>query len=87
MDRANHASFAVSLLESLLPCESNPGTMSVKFQKETVRATAPAVKSAGETAHKISEALTGGKDQTGYLAVSCAVAHNLVESMGLTQKP
>ncbi len=44
--------------------------MSVKFEKETVRGTAPLVGQSGDTAHKIGEALTGGKSQTGYLAVS-----------------
>jgi hypothetical protein len=45
--------------------------MSVKFEKETIR-TAPAlgVKAGKEdTMHKIGEAVTGGKSQTGYLAV------------------
>ena len=44
--------------------------MSVKFEKETIRGTAPLVGQSGDTAHKIGEALTGGKSQTGYLAVS-----------------
>jgi hypothetical protein len=44
--------------------------MSVKFDQETVRTTAPLVGGNGDTAHKIGEALTGGKSQTGYLAVS-----------------
>jgi len=43
--------------------------MSVKFEKETVRATAPLVGQDGDTVHKIGEALTGGNSQTGYLAV------------------
>ncbi|KAJ4546556.1 hypothetical protein HRR78_005557 [Exophiala dermatitidis] len=45
--------------------------MSVKFEKEQVRATAPFVPGGRDetTAHKIGEALTGGKQQTGYLAV------------------
>jgi len=42
--------------------------MSVRFEKETVRGTAPLVGNGGDTAHKIGEALTGGKSQTGYLA-------------------
>jgi len=42
--------------------------MSVKFEKETVRGTAPILSRDGETAQKIGEALTGGKSQTGYLA-------------------
>lgn len=45
--------------------------MSVKFEKETVRTApvpgAPAGKE--DTMHKIGEAITGGKGQTGYLAV------------------
>lgn len=42
--------------------------MSVKFQQETVRTTGirPAAK---ELAHEVGERLTGGKTQTGYLAV------------------
>ena len=57
--------------------------MSVSFQKETVRGTAPAAPLTGApltggrdggTAHKIGEALTGGKGQTGYLEVSCTNA-------------
>src|SRR5277367_2627784 len=44
--------------------------MSVKFQKETVSGTAPLVGRDNDTVHKIGEALTGGKSQTGYLAVS-----------------
>lgn len=45
--------------------------MSVKFEKEQVRTTAPLVPGGRDetTAHKIGEALTGGKQQTGYLAV------------------
>ena len=44
--------------------------MSVKFEKETIR-DAP-IPGARETdiAHKLGEKLTGGKSQTGYLAVS-----------------
>jgi len=42
--------------------------MSVKFEKETVRGTAPLVGRDGDTAHRIGEALTGGNSQTGYLA-------------------
>ena len=44
--------------------------MSVKFEKETIRGKAPLAGNGGDTAHKIGEALTGGKSQTGYLAVS-----------------
>lgn len=43
--------------------------MSVKFEKEQVRVTEGIVGRDGSTAHKIGEALTGGKQQTGYLAV------------------
>lgn len=45
--------------------------MSVKFEKEQVRATAPLVPGGRNetTVHKIGEALTGGKQQAGYLAV------------------
>jgi hypothetical protein len=45
--------------------------MSVKFEKETVRtAPVPGPKAGKEdTMHKIGEAVTGGKSQTGYLAV------------------
>ena len=51
--------------------------MSVKFEKETVRTTVGPqgplpVRRDESTAHKIGEALTGGKAQTGYLAVSLA---------------
>lgn len=42
--------------------------MSVKFQQETVRATAPAVGRDESTAHRIGEALTGGVTNKGYLA-------------------
>jgi hypothetical protein len=45
--------------------------MSVRFEKEQVRTTAPLIPGGRDetTAHKIGEALTGGKQQTGYLAV------------------
>jgi hypothetical protein len=45
--------------------------MSVKIEKETVRtAPVPGIRGAKEdTMHKIAEAVTGGKGQTGYLAV------------------
>ena len=44
--------------------------MSVKFEKETVRnAPIPGGKET-DVAHKLGEKLTGGKSQTGYLAVS-----------------
>jgi len=44
--------------------------MSVKFEKEQIRTTAPIVPGGRDetTAHKIGEALTGGNQQTGYLA-------------------
>lgn len=42
--------------------------MSVKFQQETVRATAPIVGRDESTAHRIGEALTGGNTSKGYLA-------------------
>lgn len=42
--------------------------MSVKFQEETVRATAPVVGRDQSTAHRIGEALTGGSTEKGYLA-------------------
>jgi hypothetical protein len=48
--------------------------MSVKFEKEQVRTTAPVVGRDESTAHKIGEALTGGKQQTGYLAVRSLVS-------------
>jgi hypothetical protein len=45
-------------------------TMSnVQFQKEQVRVTEGVVGRDQTTAHKIGEALTGGKQQAGYLAV------------------
>jgi hypothetical protein len=44
--------------------------MSITFEKETVRGSAPVVGRDNDTVHKIGEALTGGKSQTGYLAVS-----------------
>jgi hypothetical protein len=45
--------------------------MSVKIAKETVRtAPIPGIRGGNEdTMHKIAEAVTGGKSQTGYLAV------------------
>lgn len=43
--------------------------MSVKFEKEQVRVTEGTRGRAEDTAHKIGEALTGGKAQSGYLAV------------------
>lgn len=45
--------------------------MSVKFEKETVRtAPVPGLNAGKEdTMHKIAEMVTGGKSQTGYLAV------------------
>jgi hypothetical protein len=44
--------------------------MSVRFEKEQVRVTDNVRGGRNEdTAHKIGEALTGGKSQTGYLAV------------------
>lgn len=49
--------------------------MSVTFEKETVRGPAPLVGRDGDTAHRIGEALTGGKSQTGYLAVSRVIKH------------
>ena len=49
--------------------------MSVAFQKETVRGPAPLVDNRGDTAHKLGEALTGGKSQTGYLAVSRVIKY------------
>jgi len=43
--------------------------MSVKFEKETVKTSGPLPINPDEkTMHKIGEALTGGKSQTGYLA-------------------
>lgn len=54
--------------------------MSVSFQKETIRGPAPLVGNGngGDTAHKIGEALTGGKSQTGYLAVSRVIKYRPV---------
>lgn len=45
--------------------------MSVKFQQETVRTQGNILPGGRDesTAHKIGEALTGGHQQTGYLAV------------------
>lgn len=43
--------------------------MSVKFQQETVRTTSGIRPAAKELAHEVGERLTGGKTQTGYLAV------------------
>lgn len=43
--------------------------MSVKFEKETVRDTANVRGGKHDIAHSVGEALTGGKGQTGYLAV------------------
>lgn len=45
--------------------------MSVKFEKETIRNAPLPVNRNEDVAHKIGERLTGGKSQTGYLAV-CA---------------
>lgn len=52
--------------------------MSVKFEKETVRTAAVPAPQAGreDTIHKIGEAVTGGKSQTGYLAV-CDLYHEI----------
>jgi hypothetical protein len=50
--------------------------MSVKFEKETVRTTGPVPglpDKNGSITHQLGEALTGGKQQTGYLAVSWLV--------------
>lgn len=49
--------------------------MSVTFEKQTVRNSAPVVGRDNDTAHKIGEALTGGKSQTGYLAVSRVIQY------------
>lgn len=43
--------------------------MSVKFHEETVRAVANAGGKPEDLAHRVGEQLTGGKTQTGYLAV------------------
>lgn len=43
--------------------------MSVKFEKETIRNAPLPVDRREDVAHKIGERLTGGKSQTGYLAV------------------
>ncbi|KAK5060138.1 hypothetical protein LTR84_010022 [Exophiala bonariae] len=42
--------------------------MSVKFEKEQIRTTTGTVGKDQDTIHKIGEALTGGKQQNGYLA-------------------
>ena len=60
--------------------------MSVKFEKETIRtAPVPGARAGKEdTMHKIGEAITGGKSQTGYLAV-CARStrrHNVTDANG-----
>ena len=44
--------------------------MSVKFQQETIRTSG--AKPAEDLAHRVGERLTGGKTQTGYLAVGYA---------------
>lgn len=44
--------------------------MSVKFEKETIRDTIISGGSKTDIAHAIGERITGGKGQTGYLAVS-----------------
>ena len=44
--------------------------MSVKFEKETVRETSLPGGRKHDLAHEIGEKFTGGKSQTGYLAVS-----------------
>jgi hypothetical protein len=49
--------------------------MSVTFEKETVRSSAPLASRDNDTVHKIGEALTGGKSQTGYLAVSRVIKY------------
>lgn len=55
--------------------------MSVKFEKETVRTApspAPGPRAGKEdTMHKIGEAVTGGKSQTGYLAVWAPLLHEI----------
>lgn len=45
--------------------------MSVKFEKETIRGAPVPGARQEDAAHKLGEALTGGKSQTGYLAVCC----------------
>ena len=44
--------------------------MSVKFEKETVRDTPIPGGRREDVAQKVGQSLTGGKSQTGYLAVS-----------------
>jgi hypothetical protein len=48
--------------------------MSVKFQQETVRTTKGKSEDlAHDLAHKVGERLTGGKTQSGYLAVNSTI--------------
>ena len=47
--------------------------MSVKFEKETVRNAPVPGNRKEDVAHKLGEALTGGKSQNGYLAVCDSV--------------
>ena len=51
--------------------------MSVKFEKETVRDAPIPGGRRTDIAHEVGERLTGGKSQTGYLAVSALVAQML----------
>jgi hypothetical protein len=55
----------------------------VQFQQQTTRATVPVGSGKNDTAHKIGEALTGGKSQSGYLAVQECASLWFV-TMGLT---
>lgn len=50
--------------------------MSVKFEQEQVRTTGPVVPGGRDesTAHKIGEALTGGPQTKGYLAVRIPIS-------------
>lgn len=57
--------------------------MSVKFQEETVRAVANAGGKPEDLAHRVGERLTGGKTQTGYLAV-CIIILSMSLSLRLS---
>ena len=60
------------------------GIMSVKFEKETVRDAPIPGGSKSDIAHKLGERLTGGKGQTGYLAVCLSRMANCMNRALLT---
>lgn len=55
--------------------------MSVKFEKETIRNAPMPVNRNEDIAHKVGERLTGGKSQTGYLAVCACMPKSTAESI------